>query len=80
MYTTLYVCCLINALNNSKPSEGGAFIILNLQMREWSTERLGNQYKVTQLVNGGARENASESTPQSLCSPASQHGGWRRVS
>lgn len=72
MYTTLHVCCLIKAPNNSKPREGGAFIIPNLQMREWKTERLGNQYKVTQLVNGGARENASEPTPQSLLSCLSE--------
>lgn len=58
MYNMLYAHVVsFKFLNNSKPHEKVSIIIIFiLQMREWSTERLGNQPKVTQLINGRARE------------------------
>lgn len=68
-----YVHCLIKLLINSEPHDGSAFVIPSLQMRAWSTERLGNQHQVIQLVNGGAEEEPSQSGFRAHSSyPASQ--------
>ena len=43
--------------------EAGSVMVLIFKMRKWSTERLSNLPKVTQLISSRARVQAQGSTP-----------------